>query len=46
MMNLIDRKNDGKSIQKIINLWMIKNLNIKKTFGKIQCSVKELLAGY
>jgi len=29
-LNLIDRKNDGKSIQKIINLWILKNSNYKK----------------
>ena len=29
-LNLIDRKNDGKSIQKIINLWMIKYSKYKK----------------
>ncbi len=29
-LNLIDRKNDGKSIQKIINIWMMKHSNYKK----------------
>jgi len=28
-LNLIDRKNDGKSIQKIINIWMLKNSKYK-----------------
>ena len=28
-LNLIDRKNDGKSIQKIINIWMMKNEKYK-----------------
>lgn len=28
-LNLIDRKNDGKSIQKIINIWMMKNSKYK-----------------
>ena len=29
-LNLIDRKNDGKSIQRIINLWILKYSNYKK----------------
>ena len=29
-LNLIDRKSDGKSIQKIINLWMLKHSKYKK----------------
>ncbi len=28
-LNLIDRKNDGKSIQKIINIWIMKNAKYK-----------------
>ena len=28
-LNLIDRKNDGKSLQKIINIWILKNSNYK-----------------
>ena len=31
-LNLIDRKNDGKAIQRIINNWMMKNSNIRKIF--------------
>ena len=29
-LNLIDRKNDGKTIQKIINIWMLKHSKYKK----------------
>ena len=29
-LNLIDRKNDGKSLQKIINIWILKNSNYKR----------------
>ena len=29
-LNLIDRKSDGKSLQKIIKIWMLKHLNYKK----------------
>ena len=29
-LNLIDRKNDGKSIQKIIDVWILKNSKYKK----------------
>ena len=29
-LNLIDRKNDGKSLQKIINIWMIKHSKYKR----------------
>ena len=29
-LNLIDRKNDGRSLQKIINLWMFKHSKYKK----------------
>ena len=35
-LNLIDRKNDGKAIQRIINNWMMKNSKYKKIFGKLQ----------
>jgi len=31
-LNLIDRKNDGKAIQKIINNWIMKNSGYKKNF--------------
>ena len=34
-LNLIDRKNDGKSLQKIIDSWIIKYSKYKKKFGKI-----------
>ena len=29
-LNLVDRKNDGKSLQKIINIWMMKYSKYKK----------------
>ena len=29
-LNLIDRKNDGKSLQKIINIWILKHSKYKK----------------
>ncbi len=29
-LNLVDRKNDGRSLQKIINIWMTKNSKYKK----------------
>ena len=33
-LNLINRKTDGKNIQKIIYLWMLKYSKFKKRFGK------------
>ena len=45
-LNLIDRKNDGKSIQKVINLWMLKYSKYKKIFGKPPFLVRGLLAGF
>ena len=33
-LNLIDRKNDSKLLQRIISAWMVKNTNYKKNMGK------------
>ena len=35
-LSLINRKTDGKNIQKIIYLWMLKYSYFKKEFGKIR----------
>ena len=34
--NLIDRKSDGKKIQKIIYIWMTKYSKFEKKFGKLR----------
>ena len=41
-LNLIDRKNDGRSLQKIIDVWMLKHSKYKKIYGIVQFLVKEL----
>lgn len=43
-LNLIDRKNDGKSIQKIINLWMIKNSKYKKNIWENSVLSKRVIS--
>ena len=43
-LNLIDRKNDGKSLQKIINLWMLKNSKYKKNIWESSVLSKRIIS--
>ena len=43
-LNLIDRKNDGKAIQKIINSWMIKNSDYKRNFWESTVLSKRIIS--
>ena len=43
-LNLIDRKNDGKSIQKIINLWMLKYSKYKKNIWENSILSKRIIS--
>ena len=43
-LNLIDRKNDGKSIQKIINLWILRNSNYKKNLWESSVLSKRIIS--
>ena len=43
-LSLIDRKNDGKSLQKIINLWMIKNSEYKKIIWESSVLSKRVIS--
>jgi len=43
-LNLIDRKNDGKSLQKIINLWIIKNSKYRKNLWESSILSKRIIS--
>ena len=43
-LNLIDRKNDGKAIQKIINNWMMKNRGYKRNFWESTVLSKRIIS--
>ena len=43
-LNLIDRKNDGKSMQKIINLWIVRNSKYKKNLWEISIISKRIIS--
>ena len=43
-LNLIDRKNDGKAIQRIINNWMMKNSKYKKNFWETSILSKRIIS--
>ena len=43
-LNLIDRKSDGKSIQKIINIWMIKHSKYKKNIWESSTLSKRIIS--
>ena len=43
-LNLIDRKHDGKSIQKIINIWMTKNTKYKKNIWESSILSKRIIS--
>ncbi len=43
-LNLIDRKNDGKAIQKIINSWMMKNKGYKRNFWESTVLSKRIIS--
>ena len=43
-LNLIDRKNDGKSIQKVINLWMLKYSKYKKNIWETSVLSKRIIS--
>jgi uncharacterized heparinase superfamily protein len=43
-LNLIDRKNDGKAIQKIISSWIMKNSGYKKNFWESSVLSKRIIS--
>ena len=43
-LNLIDRKNDGKSLQKIINIWMLKYSKYKKNVWESSVLSKRIIS--
>ena len=43
-LNLIDRKNDGKSLQKIINLWMLRYSKYKKDIWESSVTSKRIIS--
>ncbi len=43
-LNLIDRKHDGKSLQKIIDLWIIKNGNYKRNIWETSVLSKRIIS--
>ena len=43
-LNLIDRKNDGKIIQRIINLWMLKHSKYKKDIWETSVLSKRIIS--
>jgi len=43
-LNLIDRKNDGKMLQKIINIWMLKHSNYKKDIWESSVLSKRIIS--
>ncbi len=43
-LNLLDRKNDGRSLQKIINIWMIKHSKYKKNIWDSSVLSKRIIS--
>ena len=43
-LNLIDRKNDGKSLQKIIDIWMLKHSNYKRSIWENSVLSKRIIS--
>ena len=43
-LNLIDRKNDGKSLQKLINIWMLKHSKYKKNIWESSVLSKRIIS--
>jgi len=43
-LNLIDRKNDGKSLQKIIDVWMLKHSNYKRNVWESSILSKRIIS--
>ena len=43
-LNLIDRKNDGKSLQKIIDIWMLKHSKYKKNIWESSILSKRIIS--
>ncbi len=43
-LNLIDRKNDGKSLQRIINLWILRNSRYKKNIWESSILSKRIIS--
>ena len=43
-LNLVDRKNDGKSLQKIISIWMIKHPKYKKNIWESSVLSKRVIS--
>ena len=43
-LNLIDRKNDGKSLQRIINIWMQRNSRYKKNIWESSVCSKRIIS--
>ena len=43
-LNLIDRKNDGKILQRIINIWMLKNAKYKKNIWENSVLSKRIIS--
>ncbi len=43
-LNLIDRKNDGQSLQKIIDLWILKNNKFKKNIWESSVLSKRIIS--
>ena len=43
-LNLIDRKNDGKILQRIINIWMLKNSKYKKDIWENSVLSKRIIS--
>ena len=43
-LNLIDRKNDGKTLQKIINLWILKHSKYRKNIWESSVLSKRIIS--
>ncbi len=43
-LNLIDRKNDGKTLQKIIDIWMLKHSKYKRNVWEISVLSKRIIS--
>jgi len=43
-LNLIDRKNDGKTLQRIINIWMLKHSKYKKNIWESSVLSKRIIS--
>ena len=43
-LNLIDRKNDGRTLQKIINVWMLKNSKYKRNIWENSVLSKRIIS--